>query len=1122
MNIRHLVLLCSLLLLSACGSGGGSGDDGSGSSVSGGASKGPISGATIIAYTVGGDELGRTVTNSEGLYTLTLSKNYNGIVVIESSGGSYTDEATAAPGIPAPKLTAATQLKGESEIVLSITPLTDLAYKLADQDSDVTDVDDFNSIVAREFGLGDIDITSVIPKDLVKLSATNDSESYYGTVLATLSQLQKDDVSMSGPMDVIDAFKVDLEANGKLQASKALLVSAIDNANSNSNIKTNSTVSNNIKSGLGKNLIPVASVTVDATVVLAVGATKQLMATVFPSNADNKAVMWDSSNKSIAVVGSNGVVTAVSAGTATVTVTTANNKKAQSVITVQANNADIVAPTIKATHANISILNTEVVQGSVADFSALFSDSVTSTANLEYKIANYTSIPSGFGVSIGLGGASSANYAKTRPSGNKIYVAPVAGFSGTTIVELKARDEAGNESVGMQFTLLIRKSVVVTPADKKPILQNQVDTLVIQNQVFSNILLSSSGGGGITDCTSNVPLAAGLTLTVSADKQSCQISGKSTNTFDTTYTITAKNAKGDSSATITIISQQTTGDADSDGLTNGQELANNLNPLNGADADANNDGDGLTNKEEIRLGLDLNNADDDVGNRTDADKLVYRVANRLTYGAHSSLIQDIKAQGVDAWINAQLDTPNTTLTADISQVKRDSVRMRNTNDLTGSNNVAAARAVHSNYPLQTVMGDFWDNHFSTLFVAGGLGPHELNDQDYFYLNSLGNFGELLEYSAKSRSMSQYLNGNRNSRDKANENYAREVMELHTLGIHPNGFQAYDANTIKAAAKIFTGWRYTDSGTVSRYQWYETNDYRTPSASPTLYPIETFTFNAGVHNDGLKDYDKDGFIDGDKTFPLKDLAGNPVNYTVVSRAGAGGVLEGEEFLKILADHPATAKYVCIKLARKFVSDSPTDVTVSACLQTFIQFKDSSDQIVQVLKTLFSSSEFSQPSSFFNKIKDDQEYVLSLYRLLELDATDGNTGKGTSRTRTAGEQLIRRSGQAYFNHGPPTGYGETHEHWNDTMVQYNRTLASNTIISSSWSPMLVDYFNTKGITDAAGVIRYIVPLMTAGNYDQKHLKMAHDILYKNDSQFNMQEDRLRVLLSVFAQLPTYHLQ
>ncbi len=129
---------------------------------------------------------------------------------------------------------------------------------------------------------------------------------------------------------------------------------------------------------------------------------------------------------------------------------------------------------------------------------------------------------------------------------------------------------------------------------------------------------------------------------------------------------------------------------------------------------------------------------------------------------------------------------------------------------------------------------------------------------------------------------------------------------------------------------------------------------------------------------------------------------------------------------------------------------------------------------------------------------------------------------SRTRTAGEQLMSRTGQQYLNHGPPTGYPETHEHWNDTMVQYNRTLVANTVISSSWSRLLAGYLNSKGITDAAGVVRYIIPLMTAGTYDQKHLKIAHDILYKDGTQFSMQEDRLRVLLSFFAQLPTYHLQ
>ena len=1113
MNYRVIASLGAVLLLNGCSSE-------LNSNVSGSVSKGPVNRATIIAYNISGQELGRGQSDKQGRFSFDLDKNKNNqVIIFKSTSGTYTDEATGIQNVKAPDMTLARRLNLR-KVDISISPLTDLAYQLAHSKGEISNISNSNKNVAKQFGLGEIDITKTTPTDLTTEIAGQDAQGYYGTALALISQTQKDDVTLDSPEKVIRMLKTDMNTNkGRIKDSATKLRNAARNAKSNPSIRSDDSIIDSIVSGIGGNKVLVSSVSLNATEKIIVGAVKQLSALVIPANANDKSLVWSSSNKSIATVTKEGLVTAIRTGSTTITVTTSNKKTARSVVTVIKNGVVNSVPQIKNNHPDITIFNIESVHNTSTDFSLLFSDDVTAVSKMEYKIVNYDSIPSSFGLSIGMDSVASADYknAAGRPQGNDIHVHPAANFTGTTSVILKARDEAGNESSDMRFTLTIKAPPV---ADKKPGIKNYKDTLVVQDHNLSGITFSNTGGGAILSCKSEIPLGVGLKLEVTADRTSCRITGKPSGYFDTTYKITARNSKGVSTATITIVSQKSTDDADKDGLTNGQELDNKLDPLNGADADANNDRDLLTNKEEIRLGMDLHVTNDGVGGRSNEEKFRYHVANRLSYGASDSLLTELKAQGINNWINKQLDNPNTKLSADSSQTKRETVRQNFTSDHTGAAIIAAARAVHSNYPLQTVMGDFWDNHFSTLFSAAGIGPQELFEQDDLYLNALGNFGKLLEKSAKSRTMITYLNSNMNVKDKANENYAREVMELSSLGIHPNGFQAYDANTIKALSKIFTGWTYKKTDVLSRYKWYSP-DFRDPKKQANKVEIQTFNFVASRHNDGSKDFDGDGKIDGDKQFILKSLAGSPITYTIRSRSGASGVQEGEEVLRILASHPSTARYICLKLARKFVNDNPSEVTISACSSTFLQYKDAATQIAQVLKVLFSSDEFKNSATFSGKMKDTQEYVLSLYRLLELDAIDGSSGTGTSRTKTAGNHLSNTKHQ-FFNHGPPTGYPEISAKWNNTETHYNRNRVSNDIISRSSSQSLKTYFQTKGLNTAAGIIRFIVPIMTAGNYDQSHLKVAYDILYKDGSQFKLQEDRLRVLVSFFAQLPAYHLQ
>ena len=246
------------------------------------------------------------------------------------------------------------------------------------------------------------------------------------------------------------------------------------------------------------------------------------------------------------------------------------------------------------------------------------------------------------------------------------------------------------------------------------------------------------------------------------------------------------------------------------------------------------------------------------------------------------------------------------------------------------------RAVYSQRQLQEVMDDFWFNHFN-VFIGKGVDRYLLNsyERDVVRPHAMGKFEDLLVATAKSPAMLFYLDnwlsvgpnsdvargvpirnnygwrrrafGNgRPKQNKAkssglNENYGRELMELHTLGV--NG--GYTQKDVTEVARVFTGW---------------TLDQPRQGGG--------FTFEERMHDPGDK-------------------------MVLGHRIKAKGEKEGVEVLHILAHHPSTAKFVCTKLAVRFVSDDPPPALVGRMAQTFLS-KDG--DIRQVLKTMLDSPEF----------------------------------------------------------------------------------------------------------------------------------------------------------------------
>jgi uncharacterized protein (DUF1800 family) len=269
------------------------------------------------------------------------------------------------------------------------------------------------------------------------------------------------------------------------------------------------------------------------------------------------------------------------------------------------------------------------------------------------------------------------------------------------------------------------------------------------------------------------------------------------------------------------------------------------------------------------------------------------------------------------------------------------------------------RAIYSNRQLDEVMTDFWFNHFN-IFIGKGPDRYMVSayERDVIRPHALGKFKDILEATAKSPAMLFYLDnwqsvgpnselalygpqrrGERgrfarprpqakNRPSGLNENYAREIMELHTLGVDGG----YTQKDVTELAKVLTGW------TIEK---------------PQLGG--GFKFNERAHEPGNK-------------------------YVLGRKIGEHGEKEGEEMLDILAHHPATAKFISRKLAMRFVSDNPPQSLVDRMAETFLK-KDG--DIREVLRTMFHSPEFWAADAYRAKMKTPFEFVASAARVSGAD-------------------------------------------------------------------------------------------------------------------------------------------
>lgn len=308
------------------------------------------------------------------------------------------------------------------------------------------------------------------------------------------------------------------------------------------------------------------------------------------------------------------------------------------------------------------------------------------------------------------------------------------------------------------------------------------------------------------------------------------------------------------------------------------------------------------------------------------------------------------------------------------------------------------RAVYSKKQLVELLADFWHNHFNIYFWQDDGVPLLVSyNRDVLRRHMLGNFRQMLEAVTSHPSMLYYLNQNNSSDAGPNENFARELFELHTLGAEnylgvrdPNTVEkdansisiGYVDNDVYEAARCLTGWRVDDDV-------YENED--------------------GIEKTGNFIYYR----------PWHDRFNKLVLGKYIP-ADQSDMQDGRDVLDLLAYHPGTARYIARKLCRRFISDTPPDSVVQAAAAAFTEYRDAPDQLKRVVETILLSDEFKQ--SWGEKIKRPFEAGISIMRALNSDFT---------RIPSGVSWMIGMMGQPIFERRSPDGFADIKEAWANSM-------------------------------------------------------------------------------------------
>lgn len=491
-----------------------------------------------------------------------------------------------------------------------------------------------------------------------------------------------------------------------------------------------------------------------------------------------------------------------------------------------------------------------------------------------------------------------------------------------------------------------------------------------------------------------------------------------------------------------------------------------------------------------------------------------QLLNRIGYGWNEYLAGRYSTLGVTGFLNEQLapetidESSNTDLNSRLSSLEPP----ENINELIG---LALVKGVYARRQLQQVVTMFWANHFNTNYadIRGFFNRPEFDtatvnqltvETQYRELEQFrnlafnGTFREILETSAKSPAMSIYLDNDENVVGRPQENYARELLELHSMGVD-NGYTQHD---IEELARALTGWNVCKKTEANK------NDPLAPCINRLL---EATTPGTYVINFRLNQHDH-----AQKVL----FEGTPYEVTIPSTSGnqSQGVNDLEIALDAIADHPSTREYISSKLLQLIVQDAPTQPMIDAVVNAW---QVNGGDLREVLRVVVERAELRQPDGFRNKLRTPLEQMLAVFR-----ATRGKTN-GTTTVRT----YLSRMQHLPHQNAVPTGYAEVGDEWidtNNTLERQNFGLDLTEKTASSFGTDLIALLNANGLSSSStpeAIVDFWIEVLFGGAVTPADRQEAITYLRTDDNGVEtlpLTDARIRGLVGFLVGYPNFQEQ
>lgn len=382
--------------------------------------------------------------------------------------------------------------------------------------------------------------------------------------------------------------------------------------------------------------------------------------------------------------------------------------------------------------------------------------------------------------------------------------------------------------------------------------------------------------------------------------------------------------------------------------------------------------------------------------------------SRAAFGARPGELEHARDIGARAWIEEQLDFESIDDSAVedelISKLPALSMRPRQLLAYGDNENEAPQqlalstvyRFIFSKRLIYQTMVEFWSDHFNIDLQTNEARYLKIvDDNEVIRKHALGNFKELLTASAQSPAMLNYLDNDENRRRAPNENYAREIMELHSLGVAKDG-EPYTETDVLEVAKCFTGWTWDRSQT-------------SPTRGEFLY----------------RDADHDN--------SLKTVLGHSI-------PPGGKMNDAMRVIDILCEHEATGRFIATKLIRRFVTDNPETQTPALIDRVAERYASTGGDIKEMLYAIFTSAEFGASfGSFGGRLSRPVDLFVRALRVSDLppssfDLTYSRTARNSLYVKL--DRMLQTMGHRLFYWSTPDGYPDVKEAWSASAVMLSR--------------------------------------------------------------------------------------